>query len=188
MREALKDVSRDLWVVIVVSLIFSSELPLFNVYLPLFAYDVAGVTLVEWGVITSMYWLATLLLSLPCGKLVDKMSRRRALLLGYLLNTPLILVLVQARGFAQFLLVNMSFALGQSILFPAFKAAQVDLIPEEKRGRIMGLIGTLRQLVIVPSAALFGWIYQASPSNAFYTAFLLEIGIMIVIWLNLKDD
>ncbi|UCD44774.1 MAG: MFS transporter, partial [Candidatus Bathyarchaeota archaeon] len=70
MREALKDVSRDLWVVIIISLISSSEAPLFTVYLPLFAYDVAGVTLVEWGLITSLYWLAALLLGLPCGKLV----------------------------------------------------------------------------------------------------------------------
>ncbi|MCW3978754.1 MAG: MFS transporter [Candidatus Bathyarchaeota archaeon] len=187
MREALKDVSMDLWVVIIISLISSSEAPLFTVYLPLFAYDVADVTLVEWSLITSLYWLAALLLSLPCGKLVDKVSRRQSLLLGFLLNTPLILVLVQARGFTQFLLANLSFALGQSILFPARMAVQVDLIPPEKRGRIMGLIGTLRQLVMVPSAAMFGWLYQASPSNAFYTAFFIEVVAMIIIWFFLKD-
>ena len=172
---------------IIISLISSSEAPLFNVFLQLFAYDVVGVTLVEWSLITSMYWLASLLLGLPCGKLVDKVSRRRSLLLGFLLNIPFILVLVQSRGFTQFLLVNLSFALGQSILFPARKAVQVDLIPQEKRGRIMGLIGTLRQLVMVPSAAMFGWIYQASPNNAFYTAFLIEIIVMIIIWFYLKD-
>ena len=187
MREALKDISRDLWVVIIISLIYGSEVPLFLVYLPLFAYDVAGVTLVEWSLITSLYWLANLLLGLPCGKLVDKLSRRQSLLLAFLLKTPLILVLVQARGLTQFLLADVSFALGQSILFPARKAVLVDLIPKEKRGRIMGLIGTLRQLVMVPSAAMFGWIYQASPSNAFYTAFFFEIVIIIIIWLYLKD-
>jgi MFS family permease len=66
-------------------------------------------------------------------------------------------------------------------------AVQVDLIPPEKRGRIMGLIGTLRQLVMVPSAAMFGWLYQASPSNAFYTAFFIEVVAMIIIWFFLKD-
>jgi len=98
-----------------------------------------------------------------------------------------ILVLVRARGFTQFLLAILSFALGQAILFPARKAVQVDLISPVKRGRIMGLIGTLRQLVIVPSAALFGWIYQASPSNAFYAAFFIEVVAMIIIWVYLKD-
>ena len=42
---------------------------------------------------------------------------------------------------------------------PAYMALQADMIPREKRGRIMGTNGTLNVMATIPASALVGFLY-----------------------------
>ena len=50
---------------------------------------------------------------------------------------------------------------------PAHQALLADLAPREMRGRVMGVIGTLNLLVMIPASALGGLLYELEPSSPF---------------------
>jgi hypothetical protein len=75
---------------------------------------------------------------------------------------------------------------GQLLWFPAIGAAQADLIPVDKRGRIMGLSGLMMEGVTVISATLFGFLYSLRPVYSFYFAFIIEVLCVVLIVLGTR--
>jgi MFS family permease len=187
-KMAVKDMNHDLWSFTLLELLYSFKDPIFFLYISLFVLQEVGVTEVEWGYINSFFLPVSLLLSLPAGKLVDKADRRTSVAIGYLLNIPVGIILVYSSGFN---LVAVAFILSfmsQTLAFPAIHALRADLIPTDKRGRIIGLISVMKSLVQVPSAILFGWMYQSvSPNSVFLSAAILELCSLGVILSSFKD-
>lgn len=182
--EAWSLMSKDFFLFTAVMLISAFESPLFDVYLPLYASDVVGVSGLRWGLMNAAYLITTLVVGIPLGNIVDRMGRKRSILLGYLFSTPVIAFLIVSRGFLQMLAVNVLFAVGQAVMFPAFSALRADLIPRDKRGRVMGVSGILRTLATVPSAALFGLLYQMDPALPYILGIALEVvAVLIVVFL-----
>lgn len=188
-REAISEMDRRLWAFTLVELLFSLGTPIYGVFLSLFALGVVGVSEFEWGVVNTLYLPVTLLLSLPVGKLVDRLERRRSALLGYLFSAPVGLLLVYARGFTQLSAVYVLRAVGQTVVFPAIHALRADLVPVERRGRVMGLIGVMKNLAVVPSALFFAWLYEhVSPGYPFLLGSALEACIMVIIWVSFRSS
>jgi MFS family permease len=75
---------------------------------------------------------------------------------------------------------------GQLLWYPASDAVQADLIPVEKRGRIMGLSGLMMEGVTVISSTLFGLLYVLRPEYAFYFSVGLEILCVLLILSQLR--
>ncbi len=173
--------SRDLALFTAVVLIAAFEAPLFNVYYALYANDVVGVRGFQWGLMDTAWIVTTLVVGMPLGKMIDSVGRRRSLLVAYIFSTPVIVFFILSRGFLQMLAVSVLFAVGQATMFPAFSALQADLIPKDKRGRIMGVIGPLRTLAMVPSAAIFGLLYQVDRAAPFMLGVFLEIMTVLII-------
>ncbi|MFH1179039.1 MAG: MFS transporter, partial [Candidatus Bathyarchaeota archaeon] len=79
-------------------------------------------------------------------------------------------------------------AVTQTINFPAIHALRADIVPIEKRGRVIGLISVLKNLARAFSALFFGWMYQSiSPSSVFLSAAVLEFCSLGVIFLSFKQ-
>ena len=186
-KMAVKDMNHDLWSFTLLELIYSFKDPIFFLYISLFVLQEVGITNIEWGYINSFFLPISLLLSLPAGKLVDKADRRTSVAIGYLLSIPVGIILVYSSGFN---LVAVAFILSfmsQTLTFPAIHALRADLIPTDKRGRIIGLISVMKSLVQVPSAILFGWMYQSvSPNSVFLSAVILELCSLGVILSSFK--
>jgi len=185
--DAWASVGSEIWPLAAFLLLFSFENPLFSLYLALYASDVAGVSGLQWGLVTSLGTVAMLLLGLPFGRMVDGFGRRRSLLLAYLFSTPVLLALGHVRGFAMMALAFVSFMVCSTLRFPAYSALQADLIPQDRRGRIMGLMGTLRNLAMVPSAAVFGYLYQLDPVYPFYLGAAVELLAVGIIFFLIKE-
>ena len=186
-RDAWASMGREIWFLSAFILLFSFENPLFSLYLALYALDVAGVTGLQWGLITSLGAVAMLLLGLPIGQMLDGLGRRRSLLLAYLFSTPMLLALGYVRGFTQMALVFVSFKVCSTLVYPAFSALQADLVPQDRRGRVMGLIGTLRNLAMVPSATIFGYLYQVNPVYPFYLGAAVEVLAVAIVLFLIKE-
>ena len=183
-REAWASMGREIWFLAAFLVLFSFENPLFGLYLALYASDVAGVSGLQWGLIASLGTVVMLLLGLPVGRMVDGLGRRRSLLLAYLFSTPVLLALGLVKGFTLMALAFVSFMVCNTLRFPAYSALQADLIPKDRRGRVMGLMGTLRNLAMVPAAAVFGYLYQVDPVYPFYLGAAVElISVAIVLFL-----
>ena len=181
LREAWGAVGRDVKVVTLLFLLISFEFPLFMTYYSLYAFDVVGVTGMEWGVITTIGTVVMLLAGYPAGKLIDSIGRKKSLVIGYLISIPTLLAFTFAKGYIQMTIINIFFQLSTVFFFPALNALRADIIPKELRGRIMGLMGTLRSLAMVPAGAVFGLLYEVNMRYPYYLGIFIEVSTVLII-------
>ncbi len=183
-REAWMGMGGEIRYVTLVYLLMSLEFPLFQTFYSLYAYDVVGVTGLEWGLISTIGSVALILVGYPAGKIVDRIGRRRSMLLAYLLSTPTLLGFMAARGFIQMAVVNVVFQVSTAFFFPALNALRADMVPREKRGRIMGLMGTMRSLALVPAAAVYGYLYEVNKAYPYMIGVAIEVAtVAVILWL-----
>ena len=180
--EAWRGMGREIRYLTLVYLLMSLEFPLFDTYYSLFAYDVVGVTGLEWGLVSTIGSVSLILVGYPAGKVVDRIGRKRSLLLAYLFSTPVIFGFMAARNFTQMVVVDVLFRVSTALFFPAIMALRADIIPRDIRGRVMGLMGTLRSLVIVPAATVFGYLYEMNRAYPYIIGVFIEVVTVTLIW------
>jgi len=185
--EAWRDMSRSLKYLTVAFLVSAFEEPMFRMFTSLYVADIIKISGFEWGFINTIYIAVTLILGFPLGKVVDLIPRKKAVILSYLIFAPSSILFILSRNFTQLLLSNIMFAIGGCLIMPAYNALQADMIPREKRGRIMGTIGTLNILATIPSSALGGFLYTSDPANPFLFAIALSIIVSLIIVFAVKE-
>ncbi len=168
-------------------LISAFEEPMFRMFTSLYVFDVVKVTKMEWGLVNTASIATTLVLGFPLGKLVDKIGRKKSIILAYLLFTPSSVLFIFCGSFAQLLIIYMIFAIGGSLIMPAYNALLADMIPREKRGRILGTIVTLNILATVPASALGGFLYDVDPAYPFFFAIILGTIVSLTILFAVKE-
>ena len=185
--EALKNMPTSLKFLTMAFLVSAFEEPMFRMFTSLYVFDVIKVSKIEWGLANTASVAATLIFGFPLGKLIDKCGRKKSIILAYLLFIPSSVLFLFVGTFAQLLIVYLMFAIGGSILYPAYSALLADMIPKEKRGRIMGTIVTLNILATVPSSALGGFLYGVGPAYPFVLAIFLGITVSLIILFRVKE-
>lgn len=185
--EAWREMPKTLKFVTVAFLVSAFEEPMFRMFTALYVFDVIGVSKMQWGIVNTASIAATLLLGFPLGKVVDKMGRKKSILLAYTLFIPSTILFISARNFPLLLTVNLLFAMGGCLIMPAYSALLADLIPKEKRGRIMGTIVTLNILATVPASALGGILYGVAPTYPFILAMILGATVSLLILFTVKE-
>jgi len=179
--DAWKLVSRDVKIVTMVYLLMSFEYPIFATYYSLFAFDKVGITGLEWGIITTIGTVAMMIAGLLSGKLIDSIGRKKVLLIGYLISTPTLIAFTMITGYRQMLIANILFQVATVFFFPALNALRADLIPQEMRGRILGLMGTIRSFALVPAGLIFGFMYELNVNYPYYLGVLIELATVYII-------
>jgi len=186
--EAWTEIPRNMVFLTIALLIGAFETPVFHIFMSLYAIDVVGVGGFEWSLMSTAFMLVSLLVGLPIGRMIDSIGRKRSLLIAYLFSTPVIVLFILSRSFVPLLVTQILFGVSQSFFNPAFMAYQADLIPQEKRGRILGVIGTMRTLASVPAAALFGILYEYGPATPFVLAIILEMLTVAIVIAKIDES
>ncbi len=184
---AWREMPREMVFLTVAMIIGAFEYPVFRIFMSLYALDVVGVGGFQWSLVSTAYMVAGLLVGFPIGRMIDSIGRKKSILLAYLFSTPVILLFILSKSFVHVLMANVLFAISQAFMYPAFSALQADLVPKDKRGRIMGMIGTLRTLAVVPAATLFGVLYEVNPVVPFALALVLEILTIVIVIYKIKE-
>ncbi|MGD8566038.1 MAG: MFS transporter [Candidatus Bathyarchaeota archaeon] len=187
MRDAWKDMPKTLKFVTAAFLVSAFEEPMFRTFTALYANDIVMVRGLEWGIVNTVYIAITILFGFPLGKIVDVTGRRRAILSAYILFFPANILFLISSSFYHLVIVFFMFALGSCLIMPAYNALLADLIPKEKRGRILGTIITLNILATVPASALSGVLYEISPSYPFILTQILGVIVSFIIFFKVKD-
>jgi MFS family permease len=172
----------------VARLLSAFEEPIWFTFMSLYVLDVVRLSVLDWGFINTVYVGAVLLIGFPLGKVVDKVGRHKSLVFAYLfIFTPFSVFFILSRDFTQLLLAYLLFAVGRGLVMPAYSALQADIIPRDKRGRIMGTIGTLNVLAMVPASALGGVLYEVNPAWPFILAAAFGVSVGLVILFAVKE-
>jgi DHA1 family multidrug resistance protein-like MFS transporter len=183
-HEAWKTMPRRFNHYIVILLFGSVGRLLHDLFLALYAMDFIGVTSLQWSLIGTAQIAVSILVGLPVGWVVDKIERKRALLLGHLLSAPILFLIVGSRGFFPLLLLMVSSSVAIRIQLTSFTAEQADLIPKEMRGRLMGMMGTVGILWWALVSSVFGFLYQIDPVKTFIVSIIFDLATIAIILLK----
>ncbi len=185
--EAWKEMPKTLKFVTVAFLISAFEEPMFRMFASLYVFDVVGVNEIEWGLVNTASIAMTLVFGFPFGKIVDKIGRKKSILIAYSVYIPSTFFFLSSRSFPHLLIVYLIFAAGGCLIMPGYNALLADLIPREKRGRIMGTIITLNILATVPASILGGALYEFTPASPFILEMILGATVGLIILFKVKE-
>ncbi len=123
-----------------------------------------------WPLILTALFVTMIALSMPIGKLVDKLNRKIPLLTAYVLFGASMWFFVNgdlARLFVSLVLVGV----GQVMMNAAFSALQADLTPREHRGKVNGFMNFMNFIIMAFGSLLGGFMYEhVSPQMPFFLA------------------
>ena len=122
-------------------------------------------------------------ISLPAGKLSDRLGRRRVIAFGWGVYALVYLGFALATNLWQVWLLFAAYGIYYGVVDGVARAFVADLVPAEKRGTAYGLYHGVVGLTLLPASLIAGWMWQAySPSAPFFfgaaLAFLAMLGIM----------
>jgi MFS family permease len=143
--------------------------------------DFIGVTSLQWSLVGTAQIAVSIVVGLPVGWVVDKIERKRALLLGHLLSAPVFFLIVGSRGFIPLLFLMIFSSVAIRMQLTSFTAEQADLIPKEMRGRLMGVMGTLGILWWALVSSVFGFLYQIDPVKTFILTIFFDLATIAII-------
>ena len=134
--------------------------------LSVFSVEWAGFTTSQYGTLLTVNGLMVVFFQYPVARLVDRMSKRSALMLGAVLYAVGygIMGLVGAYGVAVMAMVGIT--LGEIVVAPTTLAIVGELSPTNWRGRYMGFFGLSETAGISMGPLLGGILMDAFPRNS----------------------
>jgi len=125
-------------------------------------------------------------ISLPAGRLSDRLGRRRVIAFGWGVYALVYLGFALATNLWQVWLLFAAYGIYYGVVDGVARAFVADLVPAEKRGTAYGLYHGVVGLTLLPASLIAGWLWQAySPSTPFFFGAALAcaamIGMMVLI-------
>jgi len=140
--------------------------------------------------------LISAVLSMPGGILSDRRGRKPLILASRIIAPVTALGLTFTRGFVKVLLVRIVGGIGAGLGGgiwgmmggPAWQALVADLIPSTRRGRVMGIMGTITGLIGAPAAWVGGFLWDNyTPEFTFWTSFIIGIVPIPILYVFVKE-
>ena len=148
---------------------------------PIYLSEIGRLNLEQIGYLSAIRGLAVIVISPLAGRLVDKVSERVSILMGFAL---------QALGISLFLFTNSFFGFAVAMLFsgaaigcliPGYDSLISKVVPEERRGLAFGLFGTTLGILSLPmpwiGAQLWENFSPQTPYSFVIVACLVSISI-----------
>jgi len=175
-----------LWLLVVQTFVMFG-MSLTNVMNAIYAKEVLGIPEEQWWLTFIPLLLTMIVVSVPIGKMVDKMGRRIPLILG--LSVFGVATLIFVFGNLLTVMVAMSlFATGQLLVMSAVMAFYADLVDPVNRGKVVGFRNFVGYIFNGLGMLLGGFLYVSFfPQMPFYLTFGLMIPCVIIILLLVHE-
>ncbi|WP_018259154.1 MFS transporter [Halomicrobium katesii] len=125
-------------------------------------FDVAGVSLrpdAFFGVLLGVEMVVALLSMIPVSKLAERVGLKPVVAIGFAVYAVFPLLLIFAPADQWVLVLLFAFSGLRFAGLPAHKALIVGPAEQDTGGRVTGTYYLLRNTLVIPSAALGGWLY-----------------------------
>jgi len=160
------------------------------------AYEDVGISTQQWGTLMLITGAMNVILSIPAGGLVDRLSKKWVAGVCLLISAVPVLLFLTATTFLEILLLSIAGALTNTFLLPAIQTLFADMTPRSKRGRIMASIGgggfwimggawgsgVLTMISQTAGSLCSGYIYNYNRSLPWYilSAAMVALGLMFI--------
>jgi MFS family permease len=147
----------------------------------LYARDVLLIPQEQWWLVFIPLMVTMIIVSIPIGKLVDKIGRKIPLILGLIafgLGTVIFMI-----GDLYIVMVAMIlFGIGQLLFFTAMMALSTDLVEAENRGKVNGFTNFMGYIVMGFGMLVGNYLYVSfNPRLPFYIALAFLIPTLVTI-------
>ena len=155
------------------------------------AKETIGLSTADWGVLLLVNGAVNVLLSLPAGGFVDRYSKRLIAGVCLILSAIPIYLFLYATSFWQVLAIGVLITLPNTFLNPSFQAMFADMVPREKRGRMIAAVGgggvwfmggawgtgVIAMLSMTAGSLLSGYVYRYNNSLPWI---LLSVAVVVL--------
>jgi DHA1 family solute carrier family 18 vesicular amine transporter 1/2 len=182
-----KSLSRSAFWLFIVQTTVMFGISLTQVINALYARDVLLISEEQWWLVFIPLLLTIIAVSLPIGKMVDKIGRKIPLILG-LFTFSLATVLFITGDFLTIMISMSLFATGQLLVMSAAMALSTDLVPSVHRGKVVGFRNFVGYIAMGLGMLLGSYLYVTFiPQLPFYVS-LGSIGAAGLIFLLLVHE
>ncbi|MDH5495561.1 MAG: MFS transporter [Candidatus Bathyarchaeota archaeon] len=180
-----KVVPRSMFWLFTVRTLVMFGMSLTNVINALYARDVLGIPEEQWWLVFIPLLLTMVVVSIPIGKMVDKIGRKIPLVLGlFVLGMA---TLVFATGNLLTVMISMIlFGIAQLLAMSASMALSTDLVNPVNRGKVQGFINFMGYIVMAFGMLLGNYLFIEGmkigiPQLPFYTTLGLIVPQLLIV-------
>lgn len=193
--ETLGQLPRNVWVLSIVLGIGALSLRLVSSFTVIYAVEIVGLSTTQWGLLGTIANITAIVFSIPGGRIADRLGKRIVILISRIPMAFATLGYTFSRSFLHLGVVRTVSGLGSGFgadLYgpqggPLWQALIVDYTPPQERGRVMGIIGTIKSVLCIPATWVGGYLYDnMSPSTPFQVSFVMDIVAIAIFIFILK--
>jgi MFS family permease len=156
-------------------------------FMPVYAIRELSVSEVLWGLVLTTIPITTVAFSIPAGKLIDKVGRKRPLLIAtasFALSAYLFML-----GGLPILISSLALIGAGSVMSQAsFGSLMADLTPMDDRGKVNAFFNFTASTAVALGSFAGGLLYEhVSPRFPFHLTMLLGIASLLIIALFIEE-
>jgi len=190
LREGLavfKRLPRSLLFLALVAVMSSFGFSAMYPFLPVYAIRVLSVDEVLWGLMLTTVPITTVAFSIPSGKLIDRVGRKRPLLIAIASFTLSACLFVL--GGTPFLISSLALIGAGSVMSQAsFSSLIADLTPMTDRGKVNASFNSIISIAVALGSFSGGFLYEhVSPKSPFHIVMLLGVVSLLIAALFIEE-
>ena len=185
-----KTVPRSMFFLLIANLIITFGLSLGQLFFAVYAVEgeksVLNLTQIEWALVQTALFITMIASAIPIGKAIDRINRKIPLLLAHVTFIPGVIFFVYG-NFGLLFIAMILIGITQLLFFASFSSLQADLVPREKRAKVIGFSQFLSYLLMAFGMLAGGIFYSFNPQLPFLLMIALVIPSAIVIALMVHE-
>ena len=183
-----KEMPKSLTALFSMELLYLLPNIMFNTIMTLYLVNDLGINELQLSRLGAIIGVTMIIFAIPVGKIIDKYGRVKPILICFLLIMVIIPVLLLDVTFTQILLVTPIIGLVNVVYYSSTQALWADLIPEDKRGRILGSQNFFGLIVVAIGSVAGGLLYdQVSHQLPILIYWFINLPCFIITWLYIKE-
>ncbi len=136
---------------------------------------------IRWGYVLTALFVCMIILSFPVGRLLDRIGRKKPLILSNLLIVPAMLLFAYGNYWTLYVAMPL-FGFSMLVGFSSYQTLFADLIPQAQRGKVTGSMNFFAYILMAIAGAAGGFMYDyISPQLPFILTALLIIPSTVLI-------
>jgi MFS family permease len=154
---------------------------------PLYLEQIAGISIIQIGLLGSIFSGAMMLTPILSGRISDRYGERVPISLGFLMIFFAYLIFLQVSDFIGFAIALAIFGFSVGILSPAYQSLVSKVVPQENLGIFTGMFRSSLGLISLPAPFIGAQLWERfNPKVPFIITAILALISVIPTWFKFK--
>ncbi|MBN8620623.1 MAG: MFS transporter [Anaerolineae bacterium] len=188
MRSKLGIYPRGFWVLLVCFFVNRIGAALVWPYLALFMREQTGAPLSTVTALLSLQALASVLGTSAISVVMDRVGRKKPMLVGLVAFSAILLLMSGARGIEQWLVLIPLYGILQPVFYVGANAMVADLVQPDERTNAYAIVRTGSNLAIAVGAAIGGFVVAQSHLYSYQMTAVINVLLVIPVALLIRES